>query len=313
MKKFISLLLLVSVIILTFSACSKGMPKEDYFITTDESYSNGSYGSDFAEPEYKPQSNNIQLNDLSNRKIIKTANISFQTKEYDIFMESLYTTVNENGGYIESSNIYGGGITSSRYSRSADITIRVPADNYNSFINTVGTLGSMTNKTEYSSDVTLQYVDIESRIKALETEYAALMELLENANSIEVVIELRQRISEVQYEIESYKSSIRKYDDLISYCTVTVSVSEVKYEVISEDKQTFGERISSGLTETFGSIGESLENFSVWFIVNIPYIIIWALVIIVIIVIIKAVSKSSKKKKELKNAEQYIKQIENKK
>lgn len=319
MKKRIFAIFSAVIILLSAVSCSKSAYDYDagYFPKEEAEVANGYYASsvseDYALDEMSYGSSEIDVpsstetkadeqNDLSERKIIKNADLNFQTKEYDAFLESLNQTIKANGGYIESSDMNGGGVNSYNYYRSANIKVRVPADKYNAFMDTVLTLGSVTHKNEYINDVTLRYVDIESRIRAYETEYDALMDLLAEAESIDYIIQLRQRISEIQYELESYKSQIRKYDDLISYSTISIYVSEVRVEQVSVQKQTFGERIKTGLEETFYDLGEDLENFSVWFIVNLPYILIWVAVNVAIVFIIIGIVKGSKKKKAKKKA-----------
>ena len=268
-----------------------------------EYYSKTSYGSSTGASDYDNDRAETGKNDVANRKIIKNSNLNFQTKEFDKFLESFKQTVAQFGGYIESSDVYGGGSMDYRYSRNANMKVRIPADSYEKFMDTVVTLGNLTHSNEYIDDVTLAYVDIESRINAYETEYNALMELLAKAESVDAIIQLRNRISDIQYQLESYKSQIRKYDDLISYCTVNMYVEEVKVETVSVDKQTVGERISAGITETFDDIKESLDDFAVSFVVNLPYIIIYAVIIAVIVVVIVIIVKKNKKKHAAKETE----------
>ena len=313
MKKRIAALTLILVFIFSLVSCSKGAssfdsvsmeanglyPSEDFALDEAEPYyaEKRTYGSSMSESGF--EKTEAPKNDVAERKIIKNANLTFQTKEFDGFIESFKHMINNYGGYVESSDIYGGGAMDSRYSRSANITVRIPADCYEKFMETVVTLGSLTHSNEYINDVTLTYVDIESRIDAYETEYNALMELLAKAESVDAIIQLRNRISDIQYQLESYKSQIRKYDDLISYCTVRMYVEEVKVVTVSEDKLTVGERIKIGFAETIEEIKEDAEDFAVWFVVNIPHIIIdLAIVAVIIIVIVVAVKTSGKKKQK---------------
>ena len=247
-------------------------------------------------------------NDLSARKIIRTANLSFETKEYEPFIRSVSSCVAAHGGYFESSESYGAGIYSSGGMRSANMTIRIPADRYDSFMEAVSEIGAMTYRSESESDVTMTYVDIESRIRALETEHATLLQILEKAESLTDVIQLQSRISEVNYQLDSYKSQIRKYDDLISYCTVHLYVSEVRRETVpNEEKLSFGERIGVGLRENLRDIGEFFTDFTVWFITSLPTILIWCALIAAIIVLIRLLLKKRRKRKEQKQLKAYLK------
>ena len=313
MKKNILALFLAVTMLVTFVSCSKETYAENnsggaYF---DKGYINNSASDSMIDYEYElpmtegvassPKEeyyteSNTTLNDLSNRKIIKNANISFQTTTYDEFMASIRACIASYGGYTERSESYGGGAYQSNYSRSASITARIPADRYDMFMNEATSLGSVTHRSENSDDVTSSYVDTESRIKALEAEYSALISILEKATKLDDVISLQSRISDVTYQLESYKARLRKYDDLISYCTVYISVTEVKKEVVNEDKLTVGERMNEGLNETMTELKEGFEDFSVNFVSSLPYIAIWLVIIAVCVIIIMSTVKKRKKK-----------------
>ena len=111
--------------------------------------------------------------------------------------------------------------------------------------------------------------------------------------------------------MDSYKSQLRKYDDLISYCTVRISVREVWRETVPDGRtQTFGERIATGLKENLLDIGEGFSDFAVWFVTSLPYLLIWAVVIAAVVLIVRAVIRRHRKKKEQKLIESYIRSQE---
>lgn len=313
MKKKFYALILVATMLVSLVSCSKETykPGNSGGAHFDKGYASEDASDSMIDYEYElPMTEGVSgspkeeyhsesdtaLNDLSNRKIIKNANISFQTTTYDEFMSSIRACIASYGGYTERSESYGGGAYQTNYSRSASITARIPADRYDIFMNEATSLGSVTHRSENSDDVTASYVDTESRIKALEAEYNALISILEKATKLDDVISLQSRISDVTYQLESYKSRLRKYDDLISYCTVYISVSEVKKEVVNEDKLTVGERMTEGLNETMTEMKESLEDFSVNFVSSLPYIAIWLVIIAVCVIIIMSTVKKHKKK-----------------
>ena len=173
-------------------------------------------------------------------------------------------------------------------------------------------LGAVTHRSESREDVTMGYVDTESRIRALETEYQTLLDILDKAESLDDVILLQSRISEINYELDSYKSQLRKYDDLISYCTVYISVSEVWRESTPNEKTlTFGEKIAVGLRENLADIGEDFSDFAVWFVTSLPYLLIWAIIIAAVVLIVRAIVRRYKKKKEKKLIEAYLRSQKN--
>ncbi len=326
-RKLTALLLTVLFAAATFTSCATGKNEVDnsgsfdYFYSeslTDsapmemESGSLGAYDTnksyDYkAETEITADSNT--QSDLANRKIIKTARLTFQTEIYDDFITNLRNIIASHGGYIESSEMYGGDIYAAHNDRSSYIKVRVPQSSYDVFMSTICDMGTLTYRSEGSEDVTMSYVDIESHIRALESEYAALLEILDKATSLDDVIQLQSRISEVNYRLDSYKSQIRKYDDLISYCTVNITVQEVYRTVAIESKMTFGEKIANGLEKTFLDITDDASEFTIWFVTSLPYLLIWAVIIVLVIIVIKLIIKSVKKKTEEKKVNNILKQI----
>jgi len=318
-------LVLAVAVILSLASCSSSSPSnyakaESAAYDADMAYSGGWGAAEEAYDDYAeydspaPSAEKAEVsNDLASRKIIKNADLQFETTAYDEFLASLNACVGQYGGYTESSETYGGGIYSSyRSSRSAYVTLRIPADRYDGFMETVSGLGAVTHRSESAEDVTMSYVDTESRLRALETEYETLLEILDKAESLEDVILLQSRISDLNYQMDSYKSQLRKYDDLISYCTVRVSVNEVWRETVPDGRaMTFGERIASGLKENLLDIGEGFSDFAVWFVTSLPYLLIWAVVIACVILIIRAVIRRHKQRKEKKLVEAYIRSREN--
>jgi len=269
-------------------------------IISEESYPSTSYPS-------KENSTSQSSNDLKNRKIIKNASLTFETKTYDQFMKELPECLVSYGGYIEASDSSGASSYSSR--RNASFVARVPADRYEAFMNAVGEIGTLTYKSEDSTDVTSSYVDTESRIKALRKEYEVLMEILDKANKLDDVLQIQSRITEVTYQIESFESQLRKYDSLISYCTIRISVREVEREVQNVEVMSFGEKVTHGLSETFYDISEDLSGFALWFIVSLPYIVIWAVIIFAAVLILRVIAKRAKRRREKKKIDELCRNI----
>ncbi len=245
------------------------------------------------------------------RKVIKTANLKVETLEFDNFINGLKADIDVYGGYIERSNVSGNNIYSTT-TRSAQFTIRIPQDKIDGFLGCIGNYGTVTSTNYNEDDVTLQYVDVESRIRTLQTEQKTLLGLLEKAEYINDVIELEARLSQVNYDIESYTSRLRTYDNQITYSSVTVNVVEVTRitptvkEPVKE--QTLGERIAVEFKEYMNDLWEGIQDFIVWIITHIVGLIIWAVIIIVAIILIRRSLKKKKAEKAAAAAEAAVKQ-----
>lgn len=240
---------------------------------------------------------------FDDRKLIKTVDMTVETKEYDVLMTELKSKVSQLGGYIEHMDTYNGSSYSHyRSSRSASLTIRVPKDKLNDFVETVSGISNVVRRSDNVEDVTLSYVDMESRRNTLQTEQERLLELLAKAESIVDIITIEERLSTVRYQLESMESKLRTIDNQVDYSTVYLSIDEVQ-ELTPVEVQTPLERIGEGFVENLHDIGDGAVEFAIWFIINIPNFVVWALIITVIVLVVKACRKNSKAKKARKIAE----------
>jgi len=235
--------------------------------------------------------------DLSSRKLIKRVSLSMETKSFDTMKQKMEETITSCGGYIEASSFddpQGGD-----YYRYYSITARIPSEKLDSFVSEAGSLGTVTNKSENVEDVTLDYVDKTAYKESLQVEYERVMELLEEAEDLEQILALESKLSQLRYEINSYESQLRTYDNLIDYSTVNIYISEVEYEQKAED--TIGSRISNGFTSSLYTVRDFFVNLFVGIIANLPVLI---LVGIVAALCVTAVSKLWKRKKKRKQERQ---------
>lgn len=225
-----------------------------------------------------------------NKKIIKRYDYSYETEEFDHAYEYLKQQIEAYDGYVSSSEIYGS------QKRSLYLTARIPAEKSDRFVEQLGSLGTLISQSESAEDITLQYADTESRIASLKTEQERLLALLEKADSLESIIKLEDRLTEVRYELENYESKRKVYDDLVTYSTINMTLEEVNYTV-PVDNSTFLTRIKTGLEKSFRDIRTGFVDFMVGFIVALPYLVIWGIIIFLIVWIIKKIVKRCKNKK----------------
>ncbi len=236
----------------------------------------------------------------SSRKLIRNVDMDVETEQFEELLANLEKKIKELGGYIENSTTYNNTSYYSDYeSRSANMTARIPADKLDVFLGTVSEQSNVTRKTENVDDVTLTYVDLESHRNALKEEEKRLLSFMEDAESIEDLITIEDRLTDVRYQLESMESQLRTYDNQVNYSTVVMNISEVeKYTPIVEE--TTGERILRGLTERLEEIGDGLKEFGIGFVIHIPDFILVAVIIIVIAIVVTLIVRGRKKKRERK-------------
>lgn len=219
------------------------------------------------------------------RKMIYQVFYRIQTLDFDASLSAIDALAVEFGGYTESSEIFGRSIQSSRSQlRSATLVLRIPADQLNSFFGRVSSIGTITGESLSSQDVTLQYVDIDARLKTLQQQEERILALLAEATDLQAVLEIEQTLSDVRYQIESYTSQMKQLDSQIAYSTVSINLSEVA--VLTEPKdepQTFGERLAETFRSSTLRLRDGFRAFAIWFLGNILEILLWLLLIALVV------------------------------
>lgn len=247
----------------------------------------------------------VQQDALADRKLIKTVNLNVETEQFDVLVPAIEQRVTALGGYIEDMSSYNRGgnyspdYIGTKYLRYANMTIRIPKDNLDTFLTVVAEQTNIISRSESVMDVTLQYVDLESHKKALIAEQDRLLELIEQAETVEDIITIEGRLSEVRYQLESMESQLRTFDNKINYSTVYLSIDEVERYTPTETT-TVWQRIGSGFMESLSGVGRGISNFVIWLIVHIPYIVVWAVIIVAAFLIVRAVRRAMVKRRAKK-------------
>lgn len=232
----------------------------------------------------------------ADQKLIKRVNIDAETEDLETLLPQITNKVGELGGYIEHQELYNGSAYSASRRRNVNMTIRIPADRLGEFTAQIEGASNVVNYSESAEDVTLQYVDTESRITALEVEQERLLELLSKADNMSDLLEIEARLTDVRYELESYSSQLRTLENKVSYATVYLYINQVK--VYTEvEPQTVWQRIGSGFSENLTGIGEDLTNFFVWIVTFSPQLIFWAVVIAGAVTLVRRKAKNRRAKK----------------
>lgn len=203
------------------------------------------------------------------RRIIKEGEISFETSDKDETRKIINKGVKESNAYI-SQDI----ITDHSYRIENRITIRVPSENFEDLLTRISEMAvDLESKNISATDVTEEYVDVESRLKTkkeLENRYKVL---LQKARSVDEILKIEKQIGDLRTEIESIEGRYKYLNDRISYSTLTV---------------VFYENTSSG----FGFISKFVQGIKngwknvLWVIIGLinlwPFLILLATIVFII-------------------------------
>ncbi|MBQ2667669.1 MAG: DUF4349 domain-containing protein [Clostridia bacterium] len=222
------------------------------------------------------------------RKIIRNTELTIETKTFSESVRMLKQAVSAAHGYVEYSSLYSRGRT-----QSAEYVCRVPSAEYADFLQGVQGAGSIVRTEERTEDATAQYVDIEARLKSLRTQEARLLKLMEESGSLEELLNVQDKLTEVQYQIESYTGQMNVLTDRIDYATVRVYLEEV--DTYTPVEPTFGEEIADAFSSMGRNVKETVEFLILAVIYLIPLWIIGGIAAVVIVIFVKRNKKKHPK------------------
>ena len=191
-------------------------------------------------------------------KIIYTANLTLESKDYDTARAALDAALNDAGGYLESSSEY----SDVGSSRSVNLTFRVPEENYQSFLDAVAQAGNVTYKSQQADDVTTQYMDVETRLANLEAQRTRLQELQAQADNLSDLLQIETSLTDVQSQIESWQSQLDWYSNQVQQCTVYVNLNEVQNYTPTDE--SFLGSVGAAFAQGWSNFVNGLQQLAVW-------------------------------------------------
>lgn len=207
----------------------------------------------------KPQVN-------SQRKLIKTGNITFETKDIDVTRRIIIDLVNQNNGYVASDNQY-----KSDDRVSVTISIRIPADKFDSILDEIAKgVEKFDSKNIRISDVTEQFLDIEARLKTKKTLELKYLEILKKARTVREILDVERELGKLRSDIESTEGRLKYLQNQVSFSTLSITF----YKQISASETSFIGKISKAFKTGF----ENVKDFFLYMINIWPFIIILFLV-----------------------------------
>lgn len=237
------------------------------------------------------QNNNSVSAPAHGQKFIRTADFRMETLDFDAAVDNLQDFVEEVGGYMEENDteLYG------EY-RNLSATIRVPDEKLEYFLEKLPEGGSVLKKSVTQRDVTLQYSDTEARRDMLVEEQKWLMNAMTQAVDVTEMITVRDRLTEVNYELESQERQLRLLDSQISYATIYYNLRETAR--LSEIPETLWERLTEGVKQNLEDVKDFLVELFVWAVTHVFTALLLAVTGFIVFRLVKLWLKHKKKKEE---------------
>lgn len=288
MKRTIISLLMVLILIFSLTACGTSTSQESSG-AYDKNMSNGSAVSDSLAESESP-------NLPADRKLIRTVRMQAETEDLTGVMTQLEQTLTQFGGYLQQKEIYQGSTYRGTQKRSAYLVIRIPAKDLDAFLVQLSGTAHVVSTNESVDDVTLQYIDVDSQLKALRTEEERLLALMEKAESLADLLAIEQRLTQVQQQIQSVTSQLKALDSQIEYATIYLNLDEV-VEYTPVEEETVWQKIGTGFVDSLSDIWSGFVAVFVFLLANSPRLLLLGGIVAVVVVIVRRRNKRKKAKK----------------
>lgn len=208
--------------------------------------------------------------------IIRTAQLSLITKEFDKARANLEAILKRHRGYV--GELRAGGTTGS--GRTLTATLRVPADQLDATMTEVKTLGRVESESQSGQDVTTQYVDLQARLTNARNTEQRLTDLLRNrTGKLSDVLEVEQELDLVRGEIEQMEAERKNMANQVSYATLNATITEdykAELQVVPPSTST---RLSNAAIEGYRSMVDGVMTLALFLLSTGPSLLLWGAIL----------------------------------
>jgi hypothetical protein len=211
--------------------------------------------------------NNALKNQISEQKIIRTADISLEVSNVSVSADEIEDLAIKSGGIVQSSSI--NAVNPDRFSGS--ITLRIPADGFDLVLPKILDLGKLISSSIKADDVTEEYVDLEAQKTALSNQLNQYNLIMQKAQNISDILEIQKQIERVMVELDRITGKMKYLENRVAYATITISLREPA-QVAAPGAFSVPEVITEGIA----GFVDTVVLIFVWLLTLLPLIIIGA-------------------------------------
>ena len=309
--RILSIIFVIMILAASLASCGNSSYSERAYSANgyaEDSYDEGNaYDSGSSDADTKTDQKSVK-GELTEDKLVYTCDIQIETTDYKTTMDDINGKIKTYKGIIESkterdsdSYWYYSDNSKTSGTMTCTITVKIPAADYNKFLDEVGESGKVTSKSMNVENISSQYHDVEARISALEIQQERLLEMLKQAESIDDMLTIEARLTDVETELNQYKTTKSSMDLQTAYSTITIDVDEVVEYSKDGDivkTNTFWDRLGNTLKDAWRDFLNILECLLFFIIRALPVLIVLGVIALIVILIVKKAVKSSKKKQQ---------------
>jgi hypothetical protein len=158
-------------------------------------------------------------------KVQRSAQLTLEVSSgsFEKSLDRVVSLMRSQGGYVSGSDAVA---DSGDRLRSGQVTFQVPADKFDATLAGLRQLGTAQSIRISGTDVSTQYVDLQARLRNAEAQRDAMLALLQQAKSVNDVIQVQTQLGQITGQIEQLKGQIDYLDRTTAYATVAVTLRE---------------------------------------------------------------------------------------
>ena len=207
-------------------------------------------------------------------KILRSGYFHLTTAAFEKDLESVLSLVEETGGWVEYQSVNGEPVAQNpEGGRYGSLTLRIPAAELDRFVTALSAIGRVQNSEMSAQDISDQYRDQSARLTQYKAQRDRLEQLLRSAESVADIIEIEERLTEVQYQIDTLTGMLQGWDSRAQYAQVIVSLTETTESApaLSADPSV-GIRNREGLARSFRGVLSFLKDMTVFVAILAPWL-----------------------------------------
>lgn len=194
------------------------------------------------------------------RKLIRNAQLDLQVANYDAAVQRLTAFAAEEHGFVATQN----SAKLPNGKLQGTVVIKVLPENLDRFLQKARALGELKNQTLGTDDVTKAYFDTDARLRNAKRMEDRLLEMLrKKTGKVSDLLEVEKELARVREQIEQMQGTLKYYDALVQYATVTVTLAEKDLNEPAAFllKETANLSLfSADVEKTFGEVKSALQN-----------------------------------------------------
>lgn len=209
--------------------------------------------------------------DTISKKIIKNGDMKIQVGDIKKAQNQVNEIIRKNNAYIQKEEFQ-----NTDMDDNLTLTIRVPHKNFDALINSFSDgVGSVLSKNVSSDDVTEEYTDVAIKLANKKIYLEKYRDMLKKASTTKDMLEIQEKIRELEDEIDIAEGRLRFIDDRVNYSTLNLNLYKEKVRSSATSKIGFGSRFIDSLTEGWNSFVSFLMGMvSLWpFFLTIPIVV----------------------------------------